>query len=156
MEPAVQPVHMRPATVEETLAVLAGVRERYEGFHHVRVDGPALPAIAEAAGRLPGVLPGTAVRLLDRCAARARLRDWESTPQADLAVVEMDEQINQLNSGKEQAVADQDFPRAADLRDQADKLKKERERLASERPTPTPVVDVAIVEEVARDLAPPA
>ena len=157
LEPAVQPVGIRPATVEETLAVLAGVRERYETYHQVRIDGPALPAIADWADRkLPGALPGKAVMLLDRCAVRARLRAWEQTPEADLAVIELDQQIERLNREKEDAVAEQDFEKGAALRDQADKLKKDRDRLTAERRAPEAVVDIATVEEVVRDLAPPA
>jgi ATP-dependent Clp protease ATP-binding subunit ClpC len=155
LEPAVQPVPVRPATVEETLAVLAGVRERYETFHRVRVDGPALPAIATAADRLPGALPGKAVQILDRCAARTRLRAWEQTPEADLAVVDLDQQIERLNREKEDAVANQDFEKGAALRDQADQLKRQRERLVAERQVPRPVVDVATVDDVVRDLTRP-
>jgi ATP-dependent Clp protease ATP-binding subunit ClpC len=151
----VQPVPVRPATVEETLAVLAGVRERYETFHRVRVDGPALPAIATAADRLPGALPGKAVQILDRCAARTRLRAWEQTPEADLAVVDLDQQIERLNREKEDAVANQDFEKGAALRDQADQLKRQRERLVAERQVPRPVVDVATVDDVVRDLTRP-
>ena len=155
--PEIQPIFVRPASVEESLAVLAGVRERYESHHGVRVDGPALPAIVDWADRrLRGALPGKAVQLLDRCAARARLRAWESSPGPDLAVVELDEQIERLNVEKEQAVADQDFEKGAARRDQADKLKKERDRLAAERRGPDAIVTAELVEEVARDLAGPA
>jgi ATP-dependent Clp protease ATP-binding subunit ClpC len=157
LEPAVLPIAVHPATAEATLAVLAGVRERYEAFHQVRIDGPALPAIADWADRkLPGALPGKAVALLDRCAARARLRAWEQTPEADLAVVEFDQQIERLNREKEEAVADQDFEKGAALRDQADQLKKQRDRLAAEVRGPEAVVDADLVENVVRDLAPPA
>jgi ATP-dependent Clp protease ATP-binding subunit ClpC len=156
LEPAVQPVPIRPTTVEETLAILVGVRERYETHHHVLVDGPALPAIAAAADRLRGALPGEAVQLLDRCAARARLKAWQLSPSSDPAVVELDEQIRQFNLDKESAVAAQEFDRALQLRDQADRLKKRRAELVADKREPAAVLDVATVEDVIRDLTPPA
>jgi len=155
--PAVQPVAVRATTVEETVAVLHAVRGRYEEHHHVKVADGALAAVAQAADRLPGALPGKAVQLLDRCATRARLNAWTQTPAVDLAITEIDAQIERLNNDKESAVADQDFQRAAALRDLADKLKQEKERRISERGTPdVAIVDAAIVADVARDLAPPA
>jgi ATP-dependent Clp protease ATP-binding subunit ClpC len=116
------------------------------------VNDDAVPAIADAADRhLPGALPGKAVGLLDRCAVRARLKNWERPD--DPAVVELDQQIAQLNQQKESAVADQQFDQAASFRDQADKLKKQRDRLLAERALPPVVVDVGTVEEVVRDLS---
>jgi ATP-dependent Clp protease ATP-binding subunit ClpC len=155
--PAVQAVAVRPATVEETVAVLHAVRGRYEEHHHIKVADGALAAVAQAADRLPGALPGKAVQLLDRCATRARLNAWAETPDVDLAIVEIDAQVQRLNDDKESAVAEQDFQRAAALRDQADKLKQEKERRVQERGTPdVAIVDAATVADVARDLAPPA
>jgi ATP-dependent Clp protease ATP-binding subunit ClpC len=150
--PTVQPITVRPATVEETLAVLVAVRDRYEVHHTARITDDALNAVAQSADRLPGALPGKAVALLDRCAARARLSSWAASPRFGPQVAEIEAQIESLNRDKEEAVADQDFERGASFRDQADKLKQERERLLKETPTPEAVVDAATVEAVVRDL----
>src|SRR3712207_5804554 len=72
--------------------------------------------------RLTGALQGKAVTLLDRCAARARVRAWEAAPDADLAVVVINDEVERFSRVKEQAVAEHDFERAARARDQADKL----------------------------------
>jgi ATP-dependent Clp protease ATP-binding subunit ClpC len=157
MGTSVQPVAVRPASLEETAAVLHSVRARYEQHHRVRFVDGALYVVAELASqRLPGAQPGKAVALLDRCAARARLQAWEAAPPVDRAVVELDAQIRKLNEEKEMAVGDQDFQKAANLRDQADRLKVERDRLVTNQQQPEVVVDVALVEEVVRDLAPSA
>jgi ATP-dependent Clp protease ATP-binding subunit ClpC len=158
LEPCVQPIILRPAAVEETVAVLRAISNRYEKHHDVRFTDIAFTDIAESADRqLPGALPGKAVRVLDRAAARARMKAWQLAPDIDLAVHEAEQQIEQLNRQKEDAVAAQDFQRGAELRDQAEKLKKERERLLrehQERAHPRDVVvDAGVVAEVVRDLA---
>ncbi|HJZ93205.1 MAG TPA: Clp protease N-terminal domain-containing protein [Gemmataceae bacterium] len=154
----IQPIVLRPSSVEETVAILRANCNRYEKHHDVRFADVALTDIAESADRqLPGALPGKAVRLLDRAAARARMKAWQLAPDIDLAVHEAEQQIERLNRHKEDAVAAQDFQRGAELRDQADKLKKERERLLrehQERAHPRDVVvDAGVVAEVVRDLA---
>jgi len=156
--PCIQPIVLRPPGVEETVAILRAICSRYEKHHDVRFADTSLTDIAESADRqLPGALPGKAVRLLDRAAARARMKAWQLAPDVDLAVHEVEQQIERLNRQKEEAVAAQDFSRAAVLRDQADKLKKEKERLLrehQERAHPRGVVvDPTIVAEVVRELA---
>jgi ATP-dependent Clp protease ATP-binding subunit ClpC len=162
LEGPVQPIVLRPATVGEAAAVLRGVRDRYETHHRVRITDEAVLAAAEAAGGLPGTLPGTAVVLVDRAAARARIRAGTLLPpDIKAAVRDLDARIEQLNSEKEEAVAGQDFQRAAERRDQADKLKTEKDRLLRERPDRTAqdaIVDAVTVAEIVRDLtgdAPP-
>ena len=79
---------------------------------------------------------------------------WAQTPDS---TADLDARIERLNNEKEAAVADQDFQRAAALRDQADRLKQEKERRTRERGMPdVAIVDPALVADVARDLAPPA
>src|SRR5262249_4092208 len=94
--PKEQPVPIRPSNVEETLAVRVALRDRYEGPHPAGITYDALNAVAPAADRLPGALPGKAVALMDRCAARARLNAWTASPQFDLRVVEIDEEVTRL------------------------------------------------------------
>jgi len=154
---SVQEIAVRPATIAETVAILGGVRKRYETHHAVKIADEALSEAAESADRhLPGVLPGKAVVLLDR--ACARLRDKAGTLPPELATVvrDLDAQMEQHTLEKEEAVAVQDFPRAAALRDRVDALKEEKERRLRERPAWTAqetIVDAAVVAEVLRDMA---
>jgi ATP-dependent Clp protease ATP-binding subunit ClpC len=147
-----QPVRVDPATVEESISVLAGIRHHYLTYHGVQIPDMILKTIVEAADRqLPGALPGKAVQLLDRCAARTRIQKLELTPDESVAVRSTDEQIARLNQEKEEAVGNQDFDRAAALRDQADKLKKSRDWLMHDKARDA-IVNETVVEEVVRDL----
>jgi ATP-dependent Clp protease ATP-binding subunit ClpC len=147
----VQPVPVRAASMDETLVVLQGIRNRYESYHRVQVPDEVLKTIAESAERLPGALPGKAVQLLDRCAARTRLRELELSPDEAASVRTIEEQLERLTQEKEDAVAKQEFDRAASLRDQGDKLKQSRDWLMHDK-LRNAIVDVATVEEVVRDL----
>jgi ATP-dependent Clp protease ATP-binding subunit ClpC len=152
LDELIQPVRLRPATLEETVAVLAGVRDQYATYHGTQIPDEILKTIAEAADRrLPGALPGKAVHLLDRCAVRTRIQKVALSHDEAAVVRDTDEQITRLNQDKDEAVAEQDFPRAAELRNQVDTLKNSREVLLQGK-TRDAIVDGAVVEEVIRDL----
>src|SRR5207248_8763007 len=125
-----QPLFVQPTSKDETRAILGGLRHLYAAHHHVEIRKDALDAVVELADRpiSDHCFPGKAVRLIDQACAFLRLKHVPPPPKRS----ELDNQIEQLNHEKEQAVADQDFDKAAGLRDQADRLKKERERLAHE------------------------
>ncbi len=121
-----QVLRLSPASHEETGKILKAVRERHETHHQTRIKDDAL----EAALRLSACCdersyPGKAVELLDRACARIRLRTVAHPPN----FADIDAQIEQLHQAKERAVADQDFEKAAFLRDQADKLAQGKELL---------------------------
>ena len=122
-----QSIILSPASADDTLAILYGLRRRYESYHKVRFNDDALSIIAESADRqLAGALPGKAVALLDRCAARARMRAFDASPRVDDRLRQFDERIEELNRLKESAVAGQDFPLAADLRTGIETAKGEK------------------------------
>lgn len=152
LDQLVQPIHLRPMTVEESVAVLAGVRSHYSAYHSSQIPEEVLKTIAEAAAhRLPGALPGKAVHLLDRCAARTRIQKAELSPDEAAIVRNFDERIARLYQVREEAVAVQDDPRAAELQSQVDTLKESRELLLQGK-TRDAIISDAIVEEVVRDL----
>ncbi|MBO0698997.1 MAG: hypothetical protein J2P46_11430, partial [Zavarzinella sp.] len=153
---SVQEIVLRPATPGEAIDVLRGVRDRYQAYHRVRIAEEAISATVELAGNFPGAFPGKAVTLLDRACARSRSKADALSPEPEARLREIETQIEQLNSEKEAAVAAQDFARGLELRDRADALKNEKERLLRERPDrgdPEVVVDSSVVEEVAREIA---
>jgi ATP-dependent Clp protease ATP-binding subunit ClpC len=119
-----QLVMVEPSTKPETVEILKGLRDRYESHHRVQITDKALDAAVELSSRyITGrCLPDKAIDVIDEAGARVRLKAMTRPP--DLK--EIDEEVEHLNKEKEEAVANQDFEKAAALRDQADKLKKKK------------------------------
>jgi ATP-dependent Clp protease ATP-binding subunit ClpC len=128
LERRFQSVMVEPPSPEEAVEILKGLRDRYESHHRVRITDEALKAAVELSNRyITGrCLPDKAIDVIDESGARIRLKSMVRPP--DLK--ELDEEIERLNGAKEEAVASQDFEKAAGLRDQADKLKKKKESAA--------------------------
>src|SRR5204863_2652347 len=149
-----QMVVVEPPSKAEALEILRGLRDRYEAHHRVQITDDALEAAVELSDRyITGrCLPDKAIDVVDESGARVRLKAMTRPP--DLK--ELDEQIERLNQDKEEAVANQDFERAAALRDQADKLKKKKETITRERHERTKDVYITIDEEdIADDVIKP-
>jgi len=122
-----QIVIVEPSTKAETVDILKGLRDRYEAHHRVQITDDAIGAAVELSSRyVTGrCLPDKAIDVIDESGARVRLRTMTRPP--DLK--EIDEEVERLNKDKEEAVASQDFEKAANLRDQADKLKKKKQTI---------------------------
>jgi ATP-dependent Clp protease ATP-binding subunit ClpC len=145
-----QVVMVEPSSKHETIEILKGLRDRYEQHHHVQITDDAVEASVELSGRyITGrCLPDKAIDVIDEAGARVHLKSMTRPP--DLK--EIDEQVEELNKQKEEAVANQDFEKAAALRDQADKLKKKKQTITHEwreksRETDG-VVDADVIAEV--------
>src|SRR5271167_1221574 len=145
-----QMVMVEPSTKEETVLILKGLRDRYEQHHHVQITDDAVEAAVELSNRyITGrCLPDKAIDVVDEAGARVRLKAMTRPP--DLK--ELDEQIERLNQDKEEAVANQDFERAAALRDQADKLKKKKETITREWRERSKEIDGTVDEEVVAEV----
>jgi len=130
LERRFQTVNVEPPTPEQTLAILKGLRDKYEAHHRVTYSDAALQAAVDLSTRYitARFLPDKAIDVIDEAGARIRIRSMTAPP--DLR--EMDNEITRLNKEKEEAVANQDFERAADLRDQAFKLGKKKEEIQRE------------------------
>src|SRR5271165_6213650 len=141
-----QEIIVNPPTKEETVEILRGLRDRYEAHHRVQIKDEALNAAVELSDRyISGrCLPDKAIDVIDEAGARVRLKAMTRPP--DLK--ELDAQIEQLNQEKEAAVAEQDFEKAAHLRDQADKLKKKKENITREWREKSKEIDGVVDEEV--------
>ena len=145
-----QVVPLRPPAREEVLATLRTLRPRYESHHQVRItDGALEAAVCLAERHLPGrSRADAALQLLDRAGALRQLRSRAQMPD----LTEMDTHMERLNQEKEVAVSEQDFEKAAQLRDRADKLKKEKEDLIrgwiQHSEEANGIVDEALVAEV--------
>src|SRR5690606_2181755 len=130
LERRFQQIIVNPPTPEEAVEILRGLRDRYEAHHRVQITDVALEEAVELSERyISGrSLPDKAIDVIDEAGARVRLKAMTRPP--DLK--EIDAEIERLNQDKEAAVAEQDFEKAASLRDQADKLKKRKESITRE------------------------
>jgi len=146
LERRFQQIIVNPPSKEETVEILKGLRDRYEAHHRVQIKDEALDASVELSDRyISGrCLPDKAIDVIDEAGARVRLKAMTRPP--DLK--EIDSQIEQLNQEKEAAVAEQDFEKAAHLRDQADKLKKKKENITREWREKAKEIDGIVDEEV--------
>jgi ATP-dependent Clp protease ATP-binding subunit ClpC len=146
LERRFQTVLVEPPSQEEAVEILRGLRDRYEAHHRVRITDEALKAAVELSSRyITGrCLPDKAIDVIDEAGARIRLKSMVRPP--DLKDIE--EEIERLNQSKEEAVANQDFEKAASLRDKADKKKKEKENLARDWREKAQESDGIVDEEV--------
>ena len=124
LERRFQPVKVEEPSVEETVEILKGLRDRYEAHHRVIITDAAIQAAAELADRYISdrFLPDKAIDLVDEAGARLRIRRMTAPPE----LRELDEKIAEVRRNKEAAIDDQDFEKAASLRDQESKLSQER------------------------------
>jgi ATP-dependent Clp protease ATP-binding subunit ClpC len=141
-----QVVMVEPSTKGETVEILKGLRDRYEQHHHVQITDDAVEAAVELSSRyITGrCLPDKAIDVIDEAGARVHLKSMTRPP--DLK--EIDEEVEKLNKEKEEAVANQDFEKAAALRDQADKLKKKKQTITHEWREKSRETDGVVDEEV--------
>ena len=141
-----QVVMVEPSTKPETVEILKGLRDRYETHHHVQITDDAVEAAVELSSRyITGrCLPDKAIDVIDEAGARVHLKSMTRPP--DLK--EIDEEVETLNRDKEDAVANQDFEKAAALRDQADKLKKKKQMITHEWREKSRATDGVVDEDV--------
>jgi ATP-dependent Clp protease ATP-binding subunit ClpC len=150
LERRFQMVMVDPPSKEQAVEILKGLRDRYEQHHRVQFTDDALEKSVELSSRyISGrCLPDKAIDVIDEAGARIRLKSMVQPP--DLKELEGD--IERLNTQKEEAVANQDFEKAASLRDQADKLRKKKETINKEWRTKSQqtegVVDAEVIAEV--------
>ena len=145
-----QIIMIEPATKLEAVEILKGLRDRYESHHRVQISDAALESAVELSSRyITGrCLPDKAIDVIDEAGARVRLTAMTKPP--DLK--EIDEEVERLNKEKEEAVANQDFEKAAALRDQADKLKKKKQNMTRDWRDKSREADGVVDEEVVAEV----
>jgi ATP-dependent Clp protease ATP-binding subunit ClpC len=153
LERRFQPVLVNEPTVDETVAILFGLRDRYEAHHRVRISDEAIVAAAQLSDRYitDRFLPDKAIDLLDEAAAEVRLRS--TVPPVDVKRIE--EEIASLEREKDDAVRAEDYEQAASFKQRIEQLRAElreqQEGWADRRETNAPEVtreDIArILEE---------
>jgi ATP-dependent Clp protease ATP-binding subunit ClpC len=148
LERRFQPVLVSEPSVDDTIEILRGLRDRYEAHHRVKISDEALVAAAELSDRyITGrFLPDKAIDLMDQAAARVRLRS-KTKPQDTRA---LEDELKRLQREKDQAVANEDFEKAPGLRDRVEALRSELEGARQGRQPVAEVTPEDIAEVISR------
>ena len=125
LERRFQPVQVGEPSKEEAVAILKGLRDRYEAHHKVRIMDEAIEAAVQLSDRYitDRYLPDKAIDLIDEAASRVRIRSYTTPPD----MKELEAKIQQLNKEKEEAIAHQNFERAAQIRDEERAIRSDME-----------------------------
>ncbi|MEA5576798.1 ATP-dependent Clp protease ATP-binding subunit [Anabaena sp. UHCC 0451] len=128
LERRFQPVMVGEPSVDETIEILYGLRERYEAHHKLKISDEALVAAAKLSDRYISdrYLPDKAIDLVDEAGSRVRLINSQLPP----AAKELDKELRQILKEKDDAVRSQDFDKAGELRDREMEIKAEIRTIA--------------------------
>ena len=130
LERRFQPVNVEEPSVEETIEILDGIRPKFEEFHNVEIDHEALRAAASLSSRFIAdrYLPDKAIDLMDEAGSRVRIR----TSNMPLSVKESQKMLETVRRDKDEAISQQQYEYAAELRDREVKLADSLQQLQSE------------------------
>jgi len=145
LERRFQPIYISEPSIEETIKILHGLRDKYEAHHKIKITDQALEAAAHLSARYVSgrFLPDKAIDLVDEAASRIKLQNTISPPD----VKEMEEQLNRIRKEKESAVKLQQFEKAAQLRDKEKKLEAELVKIKEKWETGRRINKVEVTEE---------
>ena len=128
LERRFQPVIVDEPTIEDSIEILKGLRDKYEAHHNVKITDEAIEAAVKMSSRYINdrFLPDKAIDLIDEASSKTRLKSYVEPDN----VKKIEEKIEKIEKEKEEAIQIQDFEKAAELRDkehrEKDKLEKER------------------------------
>jgi len=145
LERRFQPVMVGEPTVDETIEILRGLRERYEQHHKLKISDIALEAAAKLSDRYISdrYLPDKAIDLIDEAGSRVRLINSQLPP----AAKELDKELRQVLKEKDDAVRSQNFDRAGALRDREMEIKAEIRAIAQSKKTESSSDETPVVTE---------
>jgi ATP-dependent Clp protease ATP-binding subunit ClpC len=145
LERRFQPVMVEEPTLEQTIDILFGIRERYEEHHRVKITDDAVRSAADLSIRYitDRHLPDKAIDLIDEAASRVRLRASSAPPELKEAQRELD----RVTKEKESAINDQDYEVAANLRDAEATAKERAEELRTAWESTQTADTVEVTEE---------
>jgi len=158
LERRFQPVNVGEPSIDDTIEILRGLRERYEQHHRLKITDEALVAAATLGDRYISdrFLPDKAIDLIDEAGSRVRLLNSKLPP----AAKEVDKELRSVQKEKEDAVRDQDFTKAGELREKEVELREQIRSLLQAnkdevKPDATPESGEAVASEaVASDSSP--
>lgn len=125
LERRLQPIMVEEPSIEDTIRILEGLRDRYEAHHGVKITDDALEAAAELSDRYitDRFLPDKAIDLIDEAASKLRVNNYI----APLELKTLEDRLEELQQEKEEAINNQNFEKAARIRDEEKKIKEEIE-----------------------------
>jgi ATP-dependent Clp protease ATP-binding subunit ClpC len=127
LERRFQQIRVEEPSVDDTVQILRGLRDRYEAHHRCKITDDALSAAASLADRYiqDRHLPDKAIDLIDEAGSRMRIRTMSAPPRYR----ELEEEIEKVRKDKEDAIENQEFEKAASLRDKERKLSQKKREL---------------------------
>src|SRR3982751_5558843 len=127
LERRFQQIRVEEPSVDDTVQILRGLRDRYEAHHRCKISDDALHAAAVLADRYISdrFLPDKAIDLIDEAASRMRIRSMSAPPRYR----ELEEEIEKVRKDKETSIENQEFEKAASLRDKERKLTQKKREL---------------------------
>jgi len=145
LERRFQPIYISEPSIEETVKILQGLRDKYEAHHKIKITDQALEAAAHLSARYVSgrFLPDKAIDLVDEAASRIKLQNTISPP--DMKEVEI--KLSKIRKEKESTVKLQEFEKAAQLRDKEKKLEIELQKMKEKWETGRRVNEVGVTEE---------
>jgi ATP-dependent Clp protease ATP-binding subunit ClpC len=151
LERRFQPVMVGEPSVEETIEILYGLRERYEQHHKLKIEDDALVAAATLADRYISdrFLPDKAIDLVDEAGSRVRLINSQLPP----AAKELDKELRRILKEKDESVRKQDFDRAAELRDKEIDIKQQIRALSQAKKTDAETAETPDLRVTEEDIA---
>ena len=146
LERRFQTIIVDPPQREDTIKIVQGLREKYEKHHKLQITDEAVTAAVDLSDRyITGrVQPDKAIDVIDEAGSRTRLKNMSKPP--DLA--DLEEQIERLGVEKEEAVKAADYERAAEVRDQIEDLRRQKEQRQQEWREQTQQAEGVVDEEV--------
>ncbi len=146
LERRFQTIMVEPPNKKDTVSIIKGLRDRYETHHRVKITDAAVEAAVEMSERYitARVQPDKSIDVIDEAGARIRLKSMSKPP--NMADLEAD--IERLSVEKDEAVRAADYERAAELRDQAEGLRREKEQIQRDWRAKAKEVDGIVDEEV--------
>jgi ATP-dependent Clp protease ATP-binding subunit ClpC len=127
LERRFQQIRVEEPSVDDTVQILRGLRDRYEAHHRCKISDDALQAAASLADRYiqDRHLPDKAIDLIDEAGSRMRIRSMSAPPRYR----ELEDEIEKVRKEKEDAIENQEFEKAASLRDKERKLSQKKREL---------------------------
>ncbi|MED0652692.1 ATP-dependent protease ATP-binding subunit ClpC [Anoxybacillus geothermalis] len=125
LERRFQPIHVDEPTVEESIQILKGLRDRYEAHHRVSISDEAIIQAVKLSDRYitDRFLPDKAIDLIDEACSKVRLHSFTAPPK----LKELEQKLEEVRKEKDAAVQSQEFEKAASLRDMEQRLREELE-----------------------------
>ncbi|MFC4025695.1 ATP-dependent protease ATP-binding subunit ClpC [Oceanobacillus longus] len=130
LERRFQPIQVDEPTMDETIQILRGLRDRYEAHHRVTITDEAIEAAATLSDRYitDRFLPDKAIDLIDEAGSKVRLRSYTIPPN----LKELEQKLEEVRKEKDAAVQSQEFEKAASLRDSEQRYREELEKTKDE------------------------